>query len=132
MSIPVIQYLVLFQWKKVKEIIKTRLLYPFLILVFFFSLYTVNTIKYNAEVELEQGCWKWTVFDWTNRVCVIFCIAYFLGMEVYQIVLEPAEYLTSWNLTDLLNYLLCMMVVILDLIQGSYNEDGILVSDDLF
>jgi hypothetical protein len=51
MSIPFIQYLVLFQWKKVKEKVKTRLLYPFFILLFFFSIYTVNTLKYHAEAE---------------------------------------------------------------------------------
>jgi hypothetical protein len=109
------------------------LLYPFFILLFFFSLYTINTLNYNVAAELDSGCWKWTVFDWTNRVCVIVCIAYFLGMEVYQVILEPKEYLTSgWNLTDLLNYLLCMMVVILDLLPGSYDEEGVLISDSLF
>jgi hypothetical protein len=59
MAIPFIQYLVLFQWKRVREKIKTRLLYPFFILLFFFSLYTINTINYNAEAELAMASDSW-------------------------------------------------------------------------
>jgi hypothetical protein len=48
-------------------------------------------------------------------------------------ILEPAEYLTSgWNLTDLLNYLLCLVVVVLDLIPGTYDENNELISVELF
>jgi hypothetical protein len=60
-----------------------RLLYPFFILLFFFSLYTINTVNYNAASELDTGSWQWVVFVWLNRVCVILSVGYFLGIEVY-------------------------------------------------
>lgn len=147
MDNPFISYLVMFQWNKVKNEIKYRLLYPFFALLILFTIYSVYFVDYKAESDdifettdtssdtstdstatlvlassVIDGVTNtiadliYVLFYWSNMVLLFATLCYFFFIEGKQLLKNPGEYFTSfWNLADLLNYSLCMIVLIADL-----------------
>ena len=131
MNIPIIKYLVMFQYRKVENEIQKRLLYPFFALLILFSIYSVYFVTYSDDDPLPvQGPTNMDAiwfgfkkfFNWTNIFLLLATLAYFLYVEAKQFFLEPTEYFSEfWNIADLLNYVLCLCVILFDVFSISYD-----------
>lgn len=82
MDIPFIRYLVMYQWFNIKNKIYKKLLYPFMALLFLFTLYTTTidfyTYEEGAEVEVNNTIF---ILNWINSILLIFILGYFLKVE---------------------------------------------------
>lgn len=112
MDIPFIKYLVMFQWFNIKSTIHKFLLTPFFALIFFFTFFAM-TIDFRDNAPDE-----FTFIDMINNfnaLLLIITLFYFFYMEFIQFKTNPADYFVSfWNLTDLISYSMCLIVVIFD------------------
>lgn len=85
---------------------------PFFALIFFFTFFAM-TIDFRDDAPDE-----FTYVDMINNfnaLLLIICLIYFFYMELKQFKSNPSDYFGSfWNLTDLISYSLCLIVVIFD------------------
>lgn len=118
MTIPFIKYLVQLQWDSVKNDIKVKTLYPFYCLLGLFSVFCISFVNFEDTEEAFAHLNGFQMFLYSVLFILLSLnLAYFVRIEVVQVIREPQAYLTSpWNLADLISYSLCVLVLVQELL----------------
>ena len=66
-------------------------------------------------VEISGWVVFYQIFTWINFFLLSGVLIYFFYIESKQFMKDPTDYFGDfWNITDLLSYFLCLIVIILD------------------